>query len=359
LPDMHPALARAEAFCERFGLRVPVLLAPMAGACPPSLSAAVMNAGGLGACGALLMQPPAILDWAAKVRAAASGPFQFNLWIPDPPPRRDAQNEAAVRAFLAGWGPEVPADAGSSTPPDFASQCDALIEAAPPIVSSVMGLYPAAFVARLKQRGISWWANVTTVAEACAAEAAGADAVVVQGMEAGGHRGCADAGEAEARMVGLLALVPAVADAVRVPVVATGGIADARTAAAALLLGASAVQVGTGFLRCPEAALAPAWADALARTRPEDTRVSRAFSGRPGRSVATAYVRAATAPGAPDPAPYPVQRALTQAMRAAAAKEGDADRMQLWAGQSAMLARAEPAGDVVRTIAEGVRSLLR
>jgi nitronate monooxygenase len=358
-PPAPSPLDRAEAFCRRFGLRLPVLLAPMAGACPPALSAAVANAGGLGACGALLMQPAAILKWAGELRAASNGAFQLNLWIPDPPPRRDATHESAVRAFLAQWGPAVPPGAGDATPPDFAAQCDALLEAAPRIVSSVMGLYPPDVVRRLKRHGISWWATVSTVAEARAAEDAGADVVVAQGMEAGGHRGRFDASRAEADMVGLFALVPAVADAVQVPVVATGGIADARGAAAALLLGASAVQIGTGFLRCPEAGLPAAWADALARTPPEGTVVSRAFSGRAGRSVATAYARAATAPGAPAPAPYPVQRGLTQAMREAAGRSGDLDRMQAWAGQSAMLARAEPAADVARALWEGARERLR
>ena len=359
MPDIHAPVTRAEAFCQRFSLRIPVLLAPMAGACPPSLSAAVANAGGLGACGALLMPPAAILNWAKELRSVSNGPFQLNLWIPDPPPRRDIGHEAALRDFLARWGPEVPPSAGDATPPDFAAQCEALLEAAPPIVSSVMGLYPPDFVRRLKQRGISWWANISTVAEARAAEAAGADVIVAQGMEAGGHRGCFDATRAEAGMVGLFALVPAVADAVHVPVVATGGIADARGAAAALVLGASAVQIGTGFLRCPEARLHPAWADALARTPPEGTLVSRAFSGRAGRSIATAYALAATAPNAPAPAPYPVQRGLTQAMRDAAVKVGDVSRMQAWAGQSALLARAAPAADVAREIWEGARELLQ
>ncbi|RVU15084.1 NAD(P)H-dependent flavin oxidoreductase [Methylobacterium oryzihabitans] len=359
MPDTHPALARARAFCERYGLRRPILLAPMAGACPPALSVAVMRAGGLGACGALLMGPPAIRDWAAAVRAGSDGPFQINLWIPDPAPVRDAGREAEVAAFLGGFGPAVAPGAGDARPPDFSAQCDALIEAAPAVVSSVMGLYPPDVVARLKAKGIAWWANVSTVAEAMAAEAAGADAVAVQGAEAGGHRGCFEAGQAEAGMVGLVALVPAVADAVRIPVVATGGIADARAAAAALLLGASAVQVGTGFLRCPEAGLPPAWAAALGRARPEDTRVTRAFSGRAGRSLATAYVRAAASPEAPSPAPYPVQRGLTAAMREAAVRENDVERMQAWAGQAAGLARAVPAGTVVEEIAAGVEALLR
>jgi nitronate monooxygenase len=354
----HTALARSHDFCERFGMRMPVLLAPMAGACPPSLSIAVMNAGGLGACGALLMQPPAILEWAAEVRSGSSGPFQMNLWIPDPSPQRDPAHEAEVRKFLAGWGPEVPSDAGDATPPDFDAQCAALLQAAPPIVSSVMGLYPPEFVAKLKTHKIAWFANISTVAEARAAEAAGADVIVAQGMEAGGHRGCFDAARAEREMVGLFALVPAVVDAVRIPVVATGGIADGRGAAAALLLGASAVQVGTGFLRSPEAKTHPAWAAALAETPPEGTIVSRVFSGRAGRSIATDYVRAATASEAPAPAPYPVQRGLTAAMRAHGGKISDVHRMQVWAGQSAAMAQAEPAGEIVRRIWQETEALL-
>lgn len=355
----HAAITeRVQRFCERFGLRVPILLAPMAGACPPSLSSAVADAGGLGSCGALLMPPEAIAGWVEAVRQATAGPFQLNLWIPDPAPARDKAREDAVRAFLAQWGPEVPEAAGDAAPPDFKAQCEALIECAPPIVSSVMGLYPPDFVARLKQRGIAWFANVSTVAEARQAEAAGADIVVVQGMEAGGHRGCFDASRAEAEMVGLFALVPAVADAVRVPVVATGGIADGRGVAAALMLGASAAQIGTGFLRSPEAQLAPAWADALARTLPEGTRVSRAFSGRAGRSIATEYVLAATAPEAAPPAPYPVQRGLTAPMRAEAQKQGDIGRMQAWSGQSAALARAEPAGQTVARLWHEAQSIL-
>jgi nitronate monooxygenase len=355
---MHPALARSGAFCERFGVRLPILLAPMAGACPPSLSIAVANAGGLGACGALLMQPQAIIDWAAELRAGSNGAFQLNLWVPDPPPQRDPKHEAHVRKFLAQWGPDVPADAGSATPPDFDGQLEALLTVAPPIISSIMGLYPPEFVSRLKAQKITWFANVSTVAEAKAAEAAGADVIVAQGMEAGGHRGCFDAARAEREMVGLLALIPAVVDAVKVPVVATGGIADGRGVAAALLLGASAAQIGTGFLRCPEAKIHPAWAAALATTLPEGTAISRAFSGRAGRSIATDYVRAATGSNAPMPAPYPVQRALTAAMREAAAKAGDIQRMQAWAGQSAALARAEPAAAVISRIWHDAATLL-
>jgi nitronate monooxygenase len=350
--------ARVSSFCDRFGLRLPILLGPMAGASTPALSIAVMNAGGLGACGALLMAPDEITAWANEVRAKGNGPFQLNLWIPDPPPSRDRAHEARLREFLCAFGPPPAETAADVTPPDFAAQCDALLAARPPIVSSVMGLYPSEFVAKLKRAGIAWFANVSTVGEAQAAQAAGADVIVAQGMEAGGHRACFDAAEAERRLVGLFALVPAVADAVEIPVVATGGIADARGVAAALMLGASAVQIGSALLRCPEAKVHQAWAATLGRIAPEDTILSRAFSGRAGRSVATDYVLAAVSAPAPQPASYPVQRGLTAAMRADAMTAGDIERMQAWAGQSARLGRAEPAGGVIRQMWKGALALL-
>jgi nitronate monooxygenase len=356
----HQALSRASGFCHDYDLTIPILMAPMAGACPPSLAIAVARAGGLGGCGALLMKPEAIRSWASDVRAATNGAFQLNLWIPDPPPVRDATHETRVRDFLAGWGPVVPPEAGNAVPVDFSAQCDAVIDAGSPVISSIMGVYPSDVVARFKARGMRWFAHVTTVAEARQAVAAGADVVVAQGMEAGGHRGSFEADRPDTALVGLFALLPAVVDAVgdRVPVVATGGIADGRGIAAALVLGASAVQIGTGLLRTPEAAIAPAWAEALARAEPEDTAPTRAFSGRLGRSVATAYVKAANGAGAPPPAPYPVQRGLTQAMRDQGTREGDIDRIQAWAGQAARLAPAEPAGDYLRRIWDDARAQL-
>ena len=343
-------VSRAQAFADRLGIRLPILLAPMAGACPPPLSIAVANAGGLGACGALMMQPDEILAWCAEFRAESQGAFQINLWIRDPAPVRDFESEKRQREFLADWGPAVPPEAGDAKLPDFDAQCQAILTAAPRVISSIMGVYPTGFVAELKARGTLWFATATTVAEAKAAEEAGADAIVAQGMEAGGHRGAFQAEQAEQQMVGLMALLPQIADAVDVPVIATGGIADGRGVAAALMLGASAVQIGTGLLRTPEAKLHPVYAGRLARTEADDTTVTRAFSGRLGRSVATAYVRAAL--NGPPAAPYPVQRGLTSTMREAARKAGDAERMQMWAGQSAKLARAEPAGAVIQEIWE-------
>ncbi|HEX4664143.1 MAG TPA: nitronate monooxygenase [Terriglobales bacterium] len=349
---------RAESFASRLGIRLPVLLAPMAGACPPSLSIAVANAGSLGACGALLMKPEEIRAWASEFQKGSSGEFQINLWIPGDPAVRDFELEKRQREFLAMWGPPVPPEAGDAMLPEFSAQCQAMLSVAPKAISSIMGLYPPGYVSEMKAKGILWFANATTVAEAKAAEQAGADVIVAQGMEAGGHRGTFRVEEAEAQMVGLMALLPQICDAVSVPVIAAGGIADARGVAAALILGASAVQIGTGLLRSPEAKMHAAYVERLARSEAHDTMITRAFSGRPGRSVATAYVRAANAPNAPPPAPFPVQRGLTRVMREAAHQSGDSDRMQLWAGQSAKLAQAQPAGSIVQQLWQDASRLL-
>ncbi|MEI6201267.1 MAG: nitronate monooxygenase [Enhydrobacter sp.] len=355
---MSATFDRTQAFCTRFGLGIPILLAPMAGVAAPALSSAIANAGGLGSCGVLLMKPEEIVAWASEVRSRSNGAFQLNIWIPDPAPKRDAAAEAKVRDFLGTWVPAVPAGAADEPLPDFDAQCEAILKAGPPIVSSIMGLYPADFVARLKQRGIAWFAVATTVPEARAAEAAGADAIVAQGMEAGGHRGAFDAAQAERRLVGLFALLPSIVDAARVGDAAGRDHRHAHGVAAALALGASAAQIGTGFLRCPEAGISAAWADAIATTAPEDTMVSRVFSGRPGRSIATRYALAATAPEAPEPAPYPIQRALTAAMRGVATRAGNIDGIQAWAGQASALARAEPADILAQKIWDGARALL-
>lgn len=355
---MKSPIARAEAFAARLSIRLPVLLAPMAGACPPPLSIAVANGGGMGACGALLMRPEEIAAWCAEFRAQSRGEFQINLWIPGPPPSRDAEMERRQRDYLAQWGPAVPESAVEGVLPDFDAQCTALLDARPKAISSIMGLFEPGFVAGMKNRKILWFATATTVAEAKAAASAGADGIIAQGMEAGGHRGAFDAGEAERRLVGSFALLPQVADAVSVPVIAAGGIADARGVAAALILGASAVMIGTGFLRCPEAKINAAWSDALGQTEADDTMITRAFTGRPGRSVANAYMRASESADAPPPAPYPLQRGLTRAMREAAAKERRTDRMQMWAGQSAKFARTESAAVVTLELWEQARQLL-
>jgi nitronate monooxygenase len=313
----------------------------------------------MGACGALLFGPQEMREWAETVRAASAAPFQINLWVPELPPIRSSEHEARVRQFLGQWGPPVPESAADEVPRNFNAQSEALLSLRPAVASSIMGVFPSALVTALRTAGIAWYAVATTVKEAVLAEAAGADVIVAQGMEAGGHRGCFDSATAEQQQVGLFALLPQVVDAVRVPVVATGGIADARGIAAAFLLGASAVQIGTAFLRCPETRLPQAWSDALAEARPEDTTLTRAFSGRAGRALVTDYVRAANAPNAPPPAPYPVQRGLTAPMRRKATEQGTLRTMQAWAGQAASMARPEPAAQVVSRLWAETQELLR
>ncbi len=354
----HQAVQRAEQFAYLLGLQYPVLLGPMAGACPVGLSIAVAKGGGMGACGALLMQPAEIVSWAEEFRAATDAPFQLNLWIPDKVAVRDDKNESAISEFLNNWGPVVDAHSANETPPDFKEQCDALLRVAPPVISSIMGLFEPEFVVRMKQSNIRWFASVSTVEEAVQAEAAGADVLVAKGFEGGGHSAAFNPGNAFRAGVGVLSLVPAIADATSLPIVAAGGIADSRTVSAALLLGASAVLIGTGFLRATESTIPSAWSEAIGTARPEDTIVTRAFSGRAGRSIATQYAMAMDSDDAPKPAPYPIQRGLTLAMRAAAVKENQLAGMQAWAGQSAAMAQTRSATDITRHIWESTKELL-
>ncbi|MBO0850966.1 MAG: nitronate monooxygenase [Pseudonocardia sp.] len=341
------ARERVREFCDRFGLGVPIVQAPMSGACPPELAIAVSSAGGMGGSGVLQDGPERIADWVARFRAGSSGALQLNIWIPDSPDDDAARIEAA-REFLGRFGDpgEEPA-AG----PVFDQQCEAMLAAEPTVISSIMGLFEPDYVRRLHERGIAWFACATTLDEALAAQEAGADAVVAQGMEAGGHRGTFDQDDAERTQVGLFALLPRLVDGLRVPVVATGGIADGRGVAAALTLGASAVQVGTALLRCPETGISKAWSASLDGLAPEATVPTRAYTGRLGRAAPTPYVLAWAESDAPRPAPYPRQRRLVAQWRRGLATEPDGrvslDRSNHWAGQSAALATEEPAAEVV------------
>jgi nitronate monooxygenase len=347
---------RVDEFCARYQLRLPIVQAPMAGACPPELAIAVAEAGGMGAAGVVLDSPERIADWAARFRSGSSGPFQLNIWIPDDPAEdaATAQRQADVaREFLGRFGePSEPGGAG----PDFDEQCEAMLAAAPSVVSSIMGLFPPEYVKRLAERGIAWFACATTLDEALAAQEAGANAIVAQGLEAGGHRGTFDPDSAEHTAVSLFALLPRLADHLRVPIIATGGIADGRAMAAALALGASAVQVGTALLRCPETAISKEWSSALDGLAPEATLTTRAYSGRLGRAAPTPYVRAWSEPGAPLPARYPTQRQLVAQWRRGT--PDGLDRVNVWAGQSAAMAREEPAGEVVDRMWRDASALL-
>jgi nitronate monooxygenase len=299
----------------------------------------------MGGAGVLRDGPARIAEWAEEFRAGSSGAFQLNVWTPDPPAgdadQRSRWTEEA-REFLGRFG--TPGEPPAGSPPPYEQQLEAMLTARPTVISSIMGLFEPDYVRRLHDRGTAWFACATTLADAIAAQEAGADAIVAQGMEAGGHRGGFDQEGAHAD-VGLFALLPWFADHLRVPIIAAGGIADGRGVAAALTLGASAVQVGTALLRCPETGIRKDWSAALDGLAPEETVTTRAYSGRLARSAPSPYLAAWTEAGAPRPAPYPEQLRLVGQWRAAG--PNGVDPVNLWAGQGAALAREEPAGNVV------------
>ncbi|MDA8523054.1 NAD(P)H-dependent flavin oxidoreductase [Acidovorax sp. NCPPB 4044] len=331
------------------GLRLPVFQGPMTGADTPALAAAVSEAGGLGMLGCGMRSPAAMADAAAEVRRRTDRPFGMNLFVQDTPRPDDATVQAALARLAPlyarfGLEPAVPAQWCE----DFAAQFEALLQARPAVASFTFGILPAAQVERLHTAGCTVVGTATTVAEARAWEAVGADAVCASGLEAGGHRGTF-LGGFDAAMVGTLALVPQCVDALAIPVVAAGGIMDGRGIAAALALGAQAVQMGTAFLVCDESGIAPAYRQALATARETDTRTTRTISGRPARGIVNAMMDTLAADEDAVPA-YPVQNALTGALRKAAAAQGDAQYLSLWAGQGVALARPQPAAALVERL---------
>jgi nitronate monooxygenase len=343
-------------FCRKYDLSIPVVLAPMGGGpSTPELVAAVSNAGGLGSLAAAYSNAERIRQDIAVIRKLTLRPFAVNLFSPQAQlPLNDGVD--AVADFLRPYherlglkAPELP----QKPIEDFDEQLDAVAKAAPPIVSFTFGLLPAKASDRLKSQGTYLMGTATTVDEARQLERAGVDAVIAQGSEAGAHRGTF-AVPAEEALMGTVALVPQVVDAVGVKVIASGGIMDGRGLVAALALGASAVQMGTAFLVCKEAGTNAPYREALKHERASRTTLTRAFSGRMARGLSNDFIENWNASGRKH-LPYPWQNAFTQPMRRAAARAGQAELLSLWAGQGVGMLRDTAVAQLMKELQEEMK----
>jgi nitronate monooxygenase len=338
------------------GIEHPIIQGPMGGGpSTPELVAAVSNAGGLGSLGAAYLTPDQITETIQRIRALTSRPFNVNLFTGG-----WNSNQDFASGPMLGLLTEVheklglPAPAAPTPEPDpFPAQLEAVLRANTPIFSFTFGIPDPGVMSRLKSRGIIILGTATTVEEAGQIEQAGVDAVVAQGAEAGAHRGTF-LDSFESSMVPTLDLVRATVAAVSVPVIATGGIMDGHDIVAALNAGASAAQLGTAFLPCPESGASEAHKRAILAAKEDSTVVTRAFSGRPARGLKNAFM--ASMDGKELILPYPFQNALTRPMRTAAAQEGLADYLSLWAGQGVARARVMPAADLVARLIEEMAS---
>ena len=339
----------------RLGIRLPIIQAPMAGVSPPAMAAAVSDAGGLGSIGVGAVDADGARAMIEAVRERTSRPFNVNLFCHQP-----AKADAAVeQAWIARLRPEF--EALGATPPGTLGEIyqsfvtdDAmlrmLLEMRPAVVSLHFGLPSGAVLGALREAGIVLLATATSLAEARAIEAAGIDAIVAQGWEAGGHRGMFDPDRPDDR-IGTLALTRLLSRETRLPVIAAGGIMDGAGIAAALALGAAAAQLGTAFVGCDESLADPGYRAALASDAAQHTAMTRAISGRPARSLANRFT--AIGAGVPDAAvpAYPIAYDLGKALHAVGKGHGEYGFGAQWAGQGAPLARFMPAAELVATLA--------
>jgi nitronate monooxygenase len=343
-----------------FELDIPVIQAPMAGAniTTPQLAAAVSNAGGLGSLVGGYLSAAEVERQIHVTRELTDRPFAINLFAPSSREPLSGDVDEQIR-LLTPIHQRLGIDPPTlSEPPDsFDQQLDAVLAAGVSFVSFTFGILPPDAVDRLHAQGAYLMGTATTVDEAKQLEAAEIDAIVAQGGEAGAHRGTFSV-PATPTLVGTMALVPQIVDAVRIPVIASGGIMDGRGIVAALALGASAVQMGTAFLTCDECGATPIYKQAVLETTDDSTSLTRAFSGRWARGIRNRFMAESESSEALS---YPWQNTLTGPMRAAAARKGDREYVSLFAGQGARLARKMPAAALMaaleREIAETIRSV--
>ena len=342
------------------GIDHPIVLGPFGGLSSVELTAAVSELGGLGSFGLYGFDAGRIGEAAAAIRAATDRPFNLNVWLPvEADAAADGSLAAdgfaaavdAVRPYFDEVGVPVPTEPPAAYLPSFDEQWAAVLEARPAVASFVFGVPTADVVDSARARGIRLVGTATSVDEAVALEASGVDAIVATGLEAGGHR-VSFLRPAEQSLIGSISLIPQVADAVSVPVIAAGGIADRRGVAAALALGAAGVQVGTAFLRTRQSATNDAHRAAIGSTAAHETVLTRAMSGRLARGARNRVVREIEASGTI--APFPVQNWLTGKFRAEAVRQGRGDLQSLWMGQSAALAQHDDMRAVFAELAAGL-----
>lgn len=349
LEHRHPTLTLQHLL----GIELPVIQAPMAGVQGSALAVAVSNAGGLGSLACAMLGADALRGELAALRAQTTAPVNLNFFCHLPSPASAAQ-EATWRETLAPYYAELGIDpAGIAAAPGrlpFSAETADIVEAfRPAVVSFHFGLPAPDLLARVRGWGARVLSSATTVAEARWLEAQGVDAIIAQGLEAGGHRGHFLSDDLDLQ-AGLFALLPQVVAAVKVPVIAAGGIADARGVTAALALGAVAVQVGTAYLLCPEATTSPLHRAALQGDGAGNTALTRLFSGRPARGIVNRLMRE-LGPMNPAAPPFPGAVAALAPLRAEAESLGSSDFSPLWAGQNASGCKAIPAGQLTRQLA--------
>jgi nitronate monooxygenase len=336
-----------------FGIDLPIIQAPMAGAQGSALAIAVCNAGGLGSLPCAMLGPDAIRQELEAITAGTRQPYNVNFFC-HRQPQADPAIEAAWRTALSPYFGELDIDpgtipAGPGRVPFDAAAADVLEDFKPPIVSFHFGLPPAHLLARVKSWGSKVMSSATTVDEARYLEAHGVDVVIAQGLEAGGHRGMFLSADLNTQ-IGTLALVRRVVQAINVPVIAAGGIGDAQGVAAAMTLGAAAAQVGTAYLLCPEATTSAVHRAALKSDDAGFTAVTNLFTGRPARGIVNRLMREIGPLNSAAP-PFPLATTAILALRTKAEREGRGDFSGMWAGQNAWAASEAPAADLTRELA--------